>query len=220
MFVWQSVSLALKGLEAKHQADKLIQEQKQVTERAKAAQAAKAQEAVLTALKSRAYQLQEALQAMLAEAWALKTGTRQPSKGHSGAVSNPAGSGETSSVEQAEGTGSEMNTKAVSIALSDYGAGGGGAGTVSMRWLYLHQQAGPWVTMRAVLKEATASGGASTSRSEASVTGEYDFYFGNCSRLAYSQLDRCYEDSKKSLLIVCGIILFAASVPGLATTCC
>eukprot|EP00878_Enallax_costatus_P033874 GHUV01037450.1.p1 GENE.GHUV01037450.1~~GHUV01037450.1.p1 ORF type:complete len:485 (+),score=204.31 GHUV01037450.1:188-1456(+) len=171
----QSVSVALKGLEAKHQADKLIQEQKQLTDRAKAAQAAKAQEAVIAALRSGCYQLQECLQVMLAEAWALKTGTRQPSRGDTSPLGDQVRSrhgSKTGSVEQIEGasSGNEASSKAANIALSDYGAGGAD-GAFGVRWLHLHQQAGPWVTVRAVMKETTAAGGASTPRSEANLNG-------------------------------------------------
>jgi hypothetical protein len=149
----QAVSTALKGIEAKHQADKQMAEQRQLAERARSAQAAKAGEAAAAALRCRIAQLQASLGLMAAEAWALRQGARAACM--PGSDAEPVvDQGSASSKPRSSGHGSSNGSRPKScLSLSDAGAGGG-CGSAGKRWLYLHQDAGPWAATRQAMQEA------------------------------------------------------------------
>lgn len=164
------MSAALKSLEAKHQADKLIQDQKQLADRARSAQVVKSHDAAMAALRSRCSQLQDSLQWMAAEAWALRVGSRYPYKtdvpsGTRGSDQNTIsrdGNSQSSNTGISEQAGSGSSPgggdglSCCCVALSDTGTGVGEC-VQGTRWLYAHQQSGPWVAARAALKDQSAA---------------------------------------------------------------
>jgi hypothetical protein len=157
VFIVQAASTALKGIEAKHQADKQLAEQRQLAERARAAQAAKAAEAAIAALRVRIAQLQASLGLMVAEAWALRQGARvacMPGNDAEPASDQGSTGGKLRSSRHGSSNGS---TSCGGLSLSDAGAGGG-FGSAGKRWLHLHQEAGPWAAARQAMQEAVAEG--------------------------------------------------------------
>lgn len=133
----QAATAALKGLEARHAAEKAAAEQRAAAERTRAAAAARVAEQLAVQLRARCVSLQAALEAMAAEAGALKAGARHPVP----ATFTDLGGSSGSSQE---------------LSLCDAGAGGG-AGPAGVRWLHLHQPAGPWVCARQALQDAASA---------------------------------------------------------------
>jgi hypothetical protein len=166
--VWlQAVSTALKGIEARYQADKQMAEQRQLADRNRAAQAAKAAESAAAALRCRIAQLQASLGLMAAEAWALRQGTR--------AACTPGSDAEPVVDQGSAGSnfrqGSSNGSKPRGISLSDAGAGGG-FGSAGKRWLYLHQDAGPWAAARQAMQDALAQADRQAAGGVSSINGE------------------------------------------------
>jgi hypothetical protein len=148
------VSTALKGIEAKHQADKQLAEQRQLAERARAAQAAKAAEAAAAALRCRIAQLQASLGLMAADAWALRQGARAACMPGSDAEPT-VDQGSTGSKPRSRHASSNGSKARGSMSLSDAGAGGG-FGSAGKRWLHLHQEVGPWAAARQAMQDVVA----------------------------------------------------------------
>eukprot|EP00775_Hariotina_reticulata_P005684 gene5684-5922_t len=159
----QAMTVSLKGLEAQHAAEKALQEQKQLAERTKASQVARAAEAASAALQTRCLQLKAGLEMMAGEARALKQGARHqlPNQDGNTAAASACSWGSRSpspTPGSASGGGSGAAGWGCSMAASDAGAGGAD-GPIGTRWVYLHQQSGPWTFARQALASATSTRG-------------------------------------------------------------
>jgi hypothetical protein len=151
----QASAAALKGLEARHSAERLLAEQRAAAERARGAAALSAAEAAGSDARMRCEQLGAALEWMAAEAAALRKGARLPYSEHSGI-----------------GTGRRPDATDMLQRwppVCDAGAGGG-ACSRGERWLYAHQVAGPWVAARCALAD---TGEKDRRREEASGACDY-----------------------------------------------
>lgn len=165
----QAVSLALKGMEAKHAAERQLQEQRLVAERAKAAKASEAAEAAVSVLRARITQLRAALIEVSAQCFThacASVGDKVPLLdreascygGHSTSGGSSAGSsgdgGRTAVPLLPLSSGKQAGQQQQSL----WGAVPLSAGlraqpvlAVGERWLYMHLPKGVWRRTRQLL---------------------------------------------------------------------
>lgn len=162
----QAVTLALKGMEAKHAAERQLQEQRLVSERNRAAKAAEAADAAVSALRVRIAQLKAALADLSTSCYSHGCG-------------NPGDKGVVLDRDSASGSrggsssgGSSSGAKAVpllqlsaagsNVELQQQGLAAGPASrpvlAVGERWLYAHLPDGPWRRARHLLQQQTQEG--------------------------------------------------------------
>jgi hypothetical protein len=166
------VTLALKGMEAKHAAERQLQEQRLVVERSKAAKAAEAAEAAVFALRGRISQLRGALVELSAHSFShacVSTSDKVPlldrdctstsgSRSSGGGTASPrdtrSSGGGSRAVPLLPLGGHDQQQQQQPInwgpALSA-GQGPQPVPALGQRWLYMHLPEGPWRKARQLL---------------------------------------------------------------------
>lgn len=175
IFNQQAVTLALKGMEAKHAAERQLQEQRLVAERSKASKAAAAADAAVSALRARITQLRAALAELSAVCFShgcVNPGDKLPLLDRDSSSGSGGGSGFNSSgggvvpplpllvglggggssngggVSEQQGFASSTAATARSVVVRAEG----------QRWLYMHLPGSPWVRVRQLLLQPLNEG--------------------------------------------------------------
>lgn len=172
-WLWlQAVTLALKGMEAKHAAERQLQEQRLVVERNKAAKAAEAADAAMLALKGRILQLQGALVELSTYSFShacVSTSDKVPllDRDCTSTSGNRSSGGGASASPRSNTRSSGGGSKSVPLLplggheqqlqplnwgpVLSAGLGPQPVSAVGERWLYMHLPEGPWRKARQLL---------------------------------------------------------------------